>query len=192
MLPLLLACLLSGDPPGTFVRAETNLGIPFDRLTTTDALGRTIVGYLSKPQKDTAGKRLPVVLFVQGSGSQSLWVKNCDRIGGGLQNLVLQLGKDRARVVVVEKPGVKFLDWPKQPGTATDGSREFLFEHTLPRWAEANAAALKAVLSQPEIDSSRIIVMGHSEGGLVAARIAADMPAVTHVAPLGCGGVTQL
>ena len=151
-----------------------------------------IVGYLSKPQKDTAGKRLPVVLFVQGSGSQSLWVKNGDRIGGGLQNLVLRLAKDRARVVVVEKPGVQFLDCPKQPGTAIEGSREFLVEHTLPRGAEANAAALKAVLSQPEIDSSRVLVMGHSEGGIVAARIAAEMPAVTHAAPLGCGGVTQL
>ncbi len=192
MLALLLACVVSADPPQSFVRTETNLGIPFDRFTTTDALGRAIVGYLSKPPKDTAGKRLPVVLVVQGSGSQSLWAKNGGRVGGGPQNLILRVAKDRARVVAVEKPGVQFLDWPKQPGTATEGSRKFLLEHTLPRWAEANAAALKAVLSQPEIDSSRVLVMGHSEGGLVAARVAAEMPAVTHVAPLGCGGVTQL
>jgi dienelactone hydrolase len=87
---------------------------------------------------------------------------------------------------------VTFLDAPKQPGTATEASKEYLEEHTLPRWGEANVAALKAVLAQPDIDGSRVLVTGHSEGGIVAARVAAELPKVTHVAPLGCGGATQL
>jgi pimeloyl-ACP methyl ester carboxylesterase len=57
-------------------------------------------------------------------------------------------------------------------GAATDGSREFLEEHTLPRWAIANVAALKAVLARPEIDPKRVLVVSHSEGGIVAARLA--------------------
>ena len=96
------------------------------------------------------------------------------------------------RVLVVEKPGVSFLDEPKQPGTATEASKEFLEEHTLPRWGEANAAALKAVLAQPDIDASRVLVTGHSEGGIVAARVAGELSKVTHVSPVGCGGATQL
>jgi pimeloyl-ACP methyl ester carboxylesterase len=175
-----------------FVREAGDLGIPFDRFTTVDSHGRTITGYLSKPPKGSEGKALPVILFVQGSGCQSLWVKRGERIGGGLQSLLLQLAGGRARVVAVEKPGVAFLDWPKQPGTSSEGSEEFLREHTLPRWAEANAAALRAVLTQPGIDASRVLVIGHSEGGIVAARVAAEVPGVTHVAALGCGGVTQL
>lgn len=189
---LLLLLCLALDPGPIFAKDPAALGIPFDRFTTKDSLGRTITAYLSKPPKDAAGKKLPVILFIQGSGCQSLWVKRGDRVGGGLQNLLLQLAKGRARILAVEKVGVQYCDWPKTPGTATEGSPEFLAEHTLPRWAEANVAALKAVLAQPEIDPTRVLVIGHSEGGIVAARTAAESPRVTHVAPLGCGGVTQL
>lgn len=189
---LLSALLLLGQPAPAFAKDAADLGIPFDRFTTKDSLGRTITGYLSKPPKDAAGKKLPVILFIQGSGSQSLWVKHGERVGGGLQNLLFQRAKGRARILCVEKPGVKFLDWPKQPGSALDSSKEFREEHTLPRWGEANAAALRAVWTLPDIDPAKTLVIGHSEGGIVAARVAAECPAVTHVAPLGCGGVTQL
>jgi pimeloyl-ACP methyl ester carboxylesterase len=135
---------------------------------------------------------LPVILFVSGSGCQSVWTRHENQVNSGLQGLVYQVAKGRARVLVVEKPGVKPLDTPKRMGGATEGSREFLEEHTLPRWATANAAALQAVLARPDIDPKRTLVVGHSEGGLVAARVAAEVPAVTHVAPLSCSGVSQL
>lgn len=187
-----LCCFVSLAQAPVFEKDPENLGLPYDRFTTKDAHGRTITGYLSKPPAESQGTKLPVILVIQGSGSQSIWVKRGERVGGGLQNLVLMAAKGRARILAVEKPGVKYLDWPKQPGTATEGSKEFLAEHTLPRWAEANVAALKAVLAQEDIDNSLVLVTGHSEGGIVAARVAAELPAVTHVAPLACGGVTQL
>ncbi len=189
---LALCCLAAVTQAPVFEVDKEKLPVPYDRFTTKDAHGRTITAYLSKPPAGAQGEKLPVILVIQGSGSQSIWVKRGDRVGGGLQNLVLMAAKGRARILAVEKPGVKYLDWPKQPGTATEGSKEFLAEHTLPRWAEANVAALKAVLPQEGIDPSRVLVMGHSEGGIVAARVAAELPAVTHVAPLACGGLTQL
>jgi dipeptidyl aminopeptidase/acylaminoacyl peptidase len=67
-----------------------------------------------------------------------------------------------------------------------------LKEHTLPRWAEANAAALRGAWTLPGIDPDRTLVVGHSEGGIVAARVAAEEPNVTHVASLAGGGPTQL
>src|SRR5262249_32516129 len=157
----------------------TEFRIPFDPFTAKDALGRTITAYLSKPPRGT-DKPLPVILFVTGSGCQSVWTKHEKGVNAGLQGLIYQLAKGRARVLVVEKRGVKPLDTPKRFGGATEGSREFLEEHTLPRWAAANAAALKAALARPDVDPKRVLVVGHSEGGIVAARVAAEVPAVTH------------
>lgn len=190
---MLLTCcwLVIGQAPSDAID-QAELRIPFEQFTVKDTLGRTITAYLSRPPSGGPSGPLPVVLFVTGSGCQSAWTRHENKLNSGLQGLLYQLAKDRARVLVVEKPGVKLLDTPKRPGSATEGSREFLEQHTLPRWATANAAALQAVLARPDIDSKRVLVVGHSEGGLVAARVAADVPAVTHVAPLGCGGVTQL
>jgi dienelactone hydrolase len=182
--------LLPADGP-TATPDPMPLGIPFQRYTTRDSLGRTITFYLSAPPKDVAG-RLPVTLFVEGSGCQSLFRKQGDTIVGGLQNLLLKQVKGRARVLVVEKPGVKFLDAPDRPGSAEGASEEFLKEHTLSRWAEANVAALQAVWTLPGIDGSHTLAVGHSEGGLVVARVAAELPKVTHVASLAGGGPTQL
>jgi pimeloyl-ACP methyl ester carboxylesterase len=166
--------------------------VPFERFTVEDNLNRKITAYLSTRPTENKEKKLPLILFIGGSGCQSVWMNYQGKINGGLQELIYHLVKGRARVLVVEKPGVKFLDAPEHPGSAEEGSKEFLEEHTLSRWTEANMAALKAVMSKPEIDLTRIMVVGHSEGGDVAALIAAMIPAITNVAPLGCGGVTQL
>ncbi|HEV2765847.1 MAG TPA: alpha/beta fold hydrolase [Pyrinomonadaceae bacterium] len=72
-------------------------------------------------------------------------------------------------------------------------SAEFNREHTLERWAEANEAAIRAARRLPLIDKSRALVVGHSEGGLVACRAARELPEiVTHVATVAGGGASQL
>jgi pimeloyl-ACP methyl ester carboxylesterase len=166
--------------------------VPFQRYTTTDSLGRTITSYLSVPANGQTDAKLPVALIIQGSGCQSLFRKRGEQISGGQQNVLMRAAKGRVRVLAVEKPGVKFLDAAARPGTAEGSSDEFRSEHTLPRWAEANVAALRAVWTLPNIDTSRMLVLGHSEGGIVAARVAATLPNVTHVASLAGGGPTQL
>jgi dipeptidyl aminopeptidase/acylaminoacyl peptidase len=95
----------------------------------------------------------------------------------------------RARVLIVEKPGVVFLD---DPAPGDPGSDAFRREHTLERWAAAIIAAAEAARAAPGIDPARTLVLGHSEGGLVACRIAAQRDWVTHVACLAGGGPTQL
>jgi pimeloyl-ACP methyl ester carboxylesterase len=173
--------------------AAAKLGIPFDRYTTKDASGRTITFYLSvAPAKEPSAKR-PVVLFIPGSGCQSVFQKRGERVSGGYHIVLFQEARGRARILVVEKPGVQYLD-TQPPGVSLEkaASEAFLKEHTLPRWAEANAAALRAVWTLPGIDAERTLVAGHSEGGLVAARVAAELPRVSHVASLSGGGPTQL
>jgi erythromycin esterase len=173
------------------VRDAADLGVPFDRITTKDALGRTIAFYLSHAPAESTVK-LPLAVFVQGSGCASVFPKVGGKMAGGLQNLLLVAGKGKLRVLVVEKPGVRFGDQPKSPGSAEEGSAEFRREHVLPRWVEAVNAAVQAGREMPGVDWSRTLVVGHSEGGIVAAHVGAANPQVTHIALLAGGGPTQL
>ena len=173
------------------VKDPTALGIPFDRYTTRDKLDRTITFYLSHAPKGAAAK-LPVALFIQGSGCSSVFSQRGGKVYGGLQNLLLAAQKGEFRVLVVEKPGVAFGAVPKQPGSAEEGSAEFRREHTLPRWVEAVDAALAATHRLEDVDWKRTLVVGHSEGGIVAAHLAAKNSQITHVAVLAGGGPTQL
>jgi dienelactone hydrolase len=188
---LLLIPLLLGTSEQTRPEADTTqLGIPYQRYTVKDSFDRTITFYLSSPSNN--GSKQPVALFIQGSGCQSLFKRQAEKITGGFQSILLHEARGRVRVLVVEKPGVNFLDSPSRPGSAEDASEEFLKEHTLSRWAEANIAALRAVWTLPDIDARRSLVIGHSEGGIVAARVAAELSNITHVASLAGGGPTQL
>ncbi|MFN8005184.1 MAG: alpha/beta fold hydrolase [Acidobacteriota bacterium] len=170
--------------------AEPVTGTMFDRYVTRDKLGREITFYLSRSTAQTG--KLPLLVFVQGSGCISHFTKRGDRIYGGIQNLLLPLAQGRARVLVVEKPGVSFLEQNEALGTALKCTPEFLAEHTLERWAEAVGAGIKAAHELPDIERGKTLVAGHSEGGIIAARVAAENAAITHVASLAGGGPTQL
>lgn len=172
-------------------------GSPWSRVFTTDEFGRVIVFYVSEGVgKDSEPKR-PLMICVQGSGSQSVFTRVQTNDGvraaaSGGQGALSQAAAGRAIVIIVEKPGVRFLERPEQPGSAEQGSREFREQHTLARWSGAVAAAMKAAMTRPDVDTTRILVEGHSEGGLVACKVGADNPEVTHVATLAGGGPTQL
>lgn len=56
------------------IEAE-DLGVPFERLAIADSLNRSITAYLSKVPKESAGRKLPVILVISGSGSQSIFMK---------------------------------------------------------------------------------------------------------------------
>ena len=194
LLPLFLAFMRADDAARYQIRRDSHRvkSQPYERYFTTDKFGRTITFYLSELPKDAPAK-LPLVVYIQGSGCQSNFGQRDGRIFP--QNGHATVGdavRGRARLLIVEKPGVKFLDTPQHPGGTEGASEEFLREHTLDRWAEAVSAAMNAARSLPEIDASRTLVIGHSEGGLVACKVAANNPFVTHVASLAGGGPTQL
>jgi predicted esterase len=158
---------------------------PYAAFDVIDAFGRTITGYLSEA-RGTAPR--PLIVYVHGSGHQSHFQQAGGRVvpANGHATLVDVVG-DRARVLIVEKPGVQRYERGDEPA-----SRMFREEHTLGRWVEAVVAATRAARRLPGIDTTRLLVVGHSEGGLVAARVAARLPEVSHVALLAGGGPTQL
>jgi predicted esterase len=163
---------------------------PYLRYRTTDALRRTIVFYVSE---EAGASPLPLLVYVHGSGATSHFVQEGDRVvGRNGHSTVRDVAAGRARLVIVEKPGVEYLSDAPAPGGAAAASETFRYEHTLNRWAEAVTAALRAARRLPGVDSSRVLVVGHSEGGLVAAVHAAEQEWVTHVAMLAGGGPSQL
>lgn len=157
----------------------------FDRYEVVDRTKRPITFYLS-----TGSEKLPLIVVIQGSGGQSEWIKMGDRVGGSLQALALAVSGGKARVMSIEKPGVPFLFQPKQPGSAEGCSEAFLKEHTLDRWSAAIRASIEGAVKLPQVDAKRVLVIGHSEGAMVAAKVGAECSAVTHVASLG-GGMTN-
>lgn len=158
---------------------------PYAAYTVNDSLGRVIEFYLSERTDTTS---LPLIVYVHGSGHQSHFQQVGGRIVPANGHATLgDIARGRARLLIVEKPGVTRFE----TGT-TAPSEEFRFEHTLDRWAEAVAAATLAARRLPGIDSTRLLIVGHSEGGLVAARVAARLRGVSHVGILAGGGPSQL
>jgi predicted esterase len=178
-----------GQKQSQIERDPSKLGVNFERYHTRDKLNRKIAFYISTKEKSQG--KLPLIVFINGSGCRSVFVKCGDKVCGGYQNSILQNVAGRLRVMVVEKPGVEYLD-DHQGGGAEGCGREFLEEHTLSRWAEAIGAAIKAAHTLLEIDTTKTLIVGHSEGGIVAARVAAENSLITHVASLSGGGPTQL
>jgi hypothetical protein len=88
----LTACcwLLLGQVP-TDTKTLTELGVPFERFTAEDTLGRSITAYVSLTPKVDTDKKRPVILVVSGSGCQSEWTRHEKAINSGLQGLVLEL-----------------------------------------------------------------------------------------------------
>jgi len=164
--------------------------LPFERYTVQDVRGRVITFYVSKAPADD--QALPLLLYCHGSGCDSVFTQEGDRISAGVPGFLHQIVKGSCRVVVVEKPGVKFLHRAKHPGSSEGGSEEYLSQCTPQSWADANIAALQAAWRLPQVDGSRSLVLGMSEGGQIAGLVAAEVPQVTHVAILSCGGPTQL
>ena len=167
-------------------------GLPCERNFTVDRFGRRIEFYLYIPEAAKATP-LPLVVFIQGSGCRSLFGKD-PKTGQILDfsghSVIPEALGGRAVTMVVEKPTVKFLD--PDAGEAPP-PESFSKEHTLERWSEAVVAAVRAARESPVVDGRKVLVVGHSEGGLVASKVAHDLPGVvTHVACAAGGGPTFL
>jgi pimeloyl-ACP methyl ester carboxylesterase len=162
-------------------------GTAYTRYHTRDDLGRRITFYLSGDQNQP----LPLVVSILGSGAYSSFIQRNGKILDAHRTQREVFGS-RAHVLIVEKPGISFLEQHSNPGTATEGSLEFRREHTLERWGEAISAALRAAYGLACVDRSKVLLVGHSEGALAVAWVAGKNPEVTHVASLAGSGPTQL
>ncbi|MBL8687882.1 MAG: alpha/beta fold hydrolase [Rhodospirillaceae bacterium] len=165
--------------------AERVPGTQFEKLSTTDGLGRRVTYYLS----DSATPK-PLALVIQGSGCSALFRPLADGAMSavGYHNVFRSIGGERYRVLAVEKPGARSTSEPPVGGTAEGCPQAFIEEHTLDRWAEALKASLAAARSIAGVIADRTLVIGHSEGGVLAARLTRLDPAIAHAALLASPG----
>ncbi len=135
-------------------------------------------------------KELPLIVYIQGSGYQSLFYEKGGSIvpTSGHINLPY-LSQGKAKVLIIEKPGVQFLDVmsPHQRNTQFDQS------FSLDSWSERIKKVIEHVILTEQIDASKVMLIGHSEGGLVAARVAKLMQQkISNVCIMAGEGPSQL
>lgn len=155
----------------------------FERYSTGDAFGRSITFFLSRT---TDSRTLPIVAFIHGSGAYSNFLVKDGKVLSAHSGLLRRIN-GRARLLVVEKPGVRFGE-----RHLVSELSEFRKQHTLDRWVEAITATLNASRTLRGIDRTRTILVGHSEGAEVVAAVAARNTFVTDVACLGGGSVARI
>lgn len=159
---------------------------PYYKYVATE-IGDTITYYLSEFDKD---KELPLLVFIQGSGYNSLFSKQETSIIPKSGHIGLtHLSQGKAKVLIVEKPGVNFLDnlLPDQ------SNQKFDTLFSLESWSKRIEKVILQVLSSEKIDSNKIMLVGHSEGGVVAARVANIMnDKISNVTIIAGEGTSQL
>lgn len=144
----------------------------------------TITFYLSV---SSAKSDLPLVVFVQGSGMNSLFTKSqSGRIRPEYGHMTwYDAGQEKYRVLIVEKPGVRYL----QSGPSKIFDQKFSLES----FSNAIAVAIDYTLQNEKIDKSKVLIAGHSEGGIVASRVANLMKdKISNVAVMAGEGPSQL
>ena len=179
-----IVVVLAGLLPAAAAFAERLPGTAFASAETQDAFGRPVTYYLS--EVDAAR---PLALVIQGSGCNALFRPIPGGYSAvGYHNVFRSVGGDRYRVLAVEKPGARTVGEPPVGGTTEGCPARFLEEHTVERWAAALAAAMAAARADPLVAAAPMLVIGHSEGGVLAARLARLDPRVGHVALLASPG----
>jgi len=174
--PLTMERVAEGEAPAAPNRPQTpQAPFPYESrdVSYTNPLeGNTIAGTLTLP---AATGPHPAALLITGSGSQ-----------------------DRDETIFEHKPFWVIADYLSRRGIAvlrvddrgvggSDGAREGLTSEDFAGDVAAGGAFLR---SQGEIDSRRIGVIGHSEGGLIGPMVAAADPSIAFVVMLAGPGVT--
>jgi pimeloyl-ACP methyl ester carboxylesterase len=178
----MVAAFAAGAPPGM---AQTAVpGLPLERYQAHDARGRAIDFYLGHPAAPA-----PLLLMIQGSGCDRVLHLDAPRPFSTLYNFIPYAGEGSFAVMAVEKP---FSGAGGSDGTTLECGAAFNADFTAESWLDAIEAALDTALRQPWVRKDRVLVVGGSEGAVMAALLARRDPRVTDVAMIGGSGTTQL
>lgn len=173
----------SGAEPRTSLIA----GTPFERYDAKDSLGRIVTSYVSHPKQSSA----PLLLMIQGSGCVP--VLNIQAAGtySTLFDLLPFANEGQFAVMAVEKP-YSGMAAGQDPGTAAACSARFNEDFTAESWLRALQVSIDNARRLPWVDKRRTLVVGLSEGAVMAALLAGHDSRITDVVLIGGSGTTQL
>jgi dienelactone hydrolase len=149
-------------------------GAPYtaDDVTIPTPRGYTLAGTLTRPAGAPA--RMPVVVTISGSGQQ----ERDERLP-----MLPAYAFFREVADTLGRRGVAVLRYDDR-GTGASGGRETLARATSADFADDARAVVAWLRTRPDVDQDRILLAGHSEGGLIAPLLAATDSALRGVALL--------
>lgn len=146
-----------------------------------------VVDILVKSQKGDEQKIKPLLLFCQGSLPQPLIKLN----GQGIYNVFpfnLEVFTKDYHLVIISKPSIPLVCDVKTLGknlTYVDSTGRFpknYSKNNLPDYyVNRNKKVLTFLLKKPWVSRKKLVVVGHSEGSTIAARLAVTYHKITHL-----------
>jgi len=142
-------------------------------------------------------KKKPLLLFIHGSGNEPTFSFRADQNNYAWKGfLEIQKYKDQFHVICVNKPGIPLFDTvqvnPATVETTYPLNDEFINRYSLEWRAESASLIINEALKQLPVDESKILVIGHSQGGQVAPKVAVLNKKVSHVVLLNSNSLNHL
>lgn len=143
----------------------------------------TVTYYLSVTSQK---EKLPLLVYIQGSSINSHFAqKNNKIVPTSGHDAFEEVTRNKYRILIIEKPGVNYL----QKGASSSFDQKFSLEN----WSKNIVTAIDNVMKNEKIDPEKVMLVGHSEGGVVAARVAKLLRnKVSHVTIMAGEGPSQL
>ena len=163
---------------------QVSTAFPLTAHTVRDKLGRIVTYYLSRPTHPA-----PLLLMIQGSGCATVIQGQEGSRYSSLFDLLPLAAEGRFAVMAVEKPEAVS---NAGGGTAQGCTAKFNEDFTAESWLVALRAALEDARRQTGVDSRRTVLLGGSEGAVMASLLAGRDPRITDVIATGGSGTTQL
>lgn len=143
----------------------------------------------------TIDKKKPLMIFIHGSGNLPTFHYIPSRKNYSWSAFVdIQNYKDKYHVIFVNKPSVPLFDTVQ----GEDGrynypiSEDFTQKYSLEWRAKAASLIINQATKLLPVDKSKIVVIGHSQGGQVAPKVALINKKVTHLVLLNSNSLNHL
>lgn len=147
--------------------------------------------------KSTIEKKKPILLFIHGSGNEPTFCYQPDLKTYAWKGfLEIEKYKDKFHVICVSKPGIPLFDTiqknPVNFSTSYPMNDEFRTKYSLEWRAKSASLIINQAIKLLPVDRTKIIVIGHSQGGQVAPKVAVLNKKVTHVVLLNSNSLNHL
>lgn len=156
----------------------------------TDSLG-TINYYVTKNKIDS---KKPLLIYLDGSGAYPLFQKTQRGLGSTVPLKYQTLSNDY-HIILISKPGVPFIDEVKMNYDLGypeyKNPKEYDQKLSLEWRVESTDKVINDVLKKLNVDTSKIAILGISEGFQVGAKLLTVNNKITHAALLVGNGLNQ-